>query len=462
MVHLSGTEKCRFSKILHYKKIMSENNTIKLQTDSILHVPLKSYEQDFTFIVNGKRYPTNKIISDLLSPKLSQNHISDPTANEFVINTKNKGDFQLILDLAQFDEIQINNQEEIFISEIFELLGTEKIKINLQKGEININNVIERIIQHEKSLFFYSTELSKEIDFFSEHFSKIEKEKNDQISNISLDTIFKIINNEKLELESEDELLFFINKLYEFDNKFSILYETVCFSYLTTEAIESFISIFDVDEMTRSVWESICRRLVLEIKENFEEKTASKHHYKNNKQKKQEKSHKNQKEIPFSGDIKEGIINYLRKESNINEEVKVTKSSGNCGSVDLLLKIGEESKSNNFGTKSRPNSWISFEFTKHQVKLSNYTIRTHSSWSTSWNPKQFVIEGSNDNNNWTKIDEQNNCQSLNEGNYIHTFSIKNTQNSEFFKFIRIRQTGPNWSGSHHLFINSIEFYGFLI
>ena len=67
---------------------------IQLQTASILHVPFSKYGKDFTFIVNGEEFHTSQIIADILSPKISQMRITDPTLLVFSINTHSKGDFQ--------------------------------------------------------------------------------------------------------------------------------------------------------------------------------------------------------------------------------------------------------------------------------------------------------------------------------------------------------------------------------
>ena len=79
--------------------------------------------------------------------------------------------------------------------------------------------------------------------------------------------------------------------------------------------------------------------------------------------------------------------------------------------------------------------------------------------------KSWVIEGSNDNQNWKKIDEHQNCNYLKGKSFVHLFSISKNQ-TESFKYLRIRQTGPNWyqnnDKDHHLCMSSIEFYGTLI
>lgn len=64
---------------------------IQLKTSSIMKVPLRTYNEDFKFIVNGEEIKTSRIISDLLSPKISQIHFVDSAIDTFTINTTNKG-----------------------------------------------------------------------------------------------------------------------------------------------------------------------------------------------------------------------------------------------------------------------------------------------------------------------------------------------------------------------------------
>ena len=92
-------------------------NSIKILTDSVLHIPLQKYDKDFTFIVNSKIYKTSSFIADLTSPIISSNHLIDPTLNEFTINTKSSGDFNLIINLIDFKPQEIKDDEFSFVIE---------------------------------------------------------------------------------------------------------------------------------------------------------------------------------------------------------------------------------------------------------------------------------------------------------------------------------------------------------
>ena len=80
---------------------------------------IDQYQKDFTFIVNGKRYSTSRIIADLLSPIITNNHFNDSTNEEFIINTSNDDDyFDDFLELAQFKKITLDSKKQILFSEI--------------------------------------------------------------------------------------------------------------------------------------------------------------------------------------------------------------------------------------------------------------------------------------------------------------------------------------------------------
>lgn len=148
----------------------------------------------------------------------------------------------------------------------------------------------------------------------------------------------------------------------------------------------------------------------------------------------------------------------MRKNSSIDEEINFTCSSHVNGDKNLLLQI--ENTTNKFYTRSQQDSWICFEFKKHRIIPTNYTIRSFTNSVDSHHPRNWIIEVSNDNKNWTTIDEQTDNSTLKGNNIVHTFPVKKTEES--FKFIRMRITGPNWYNNYRLYICSMEIYGKLI
>lgn len=63
------------------------NTLISLKIGPMPYVPFDNYPRDFTFIVNKEEYHTNKLIADILSKKISQIHLTDPTVDQYEVFT---------------------------------------------------------------------------------------------------------------------------------------------------------------------------------------------------------------------------------------------------------------------------------------------------------------------------------------------------------------------------------------
>lgn len=203
---------------------------IKLQTKSILNAPFQQYNKDFTFIINGERIKTSKFVADILSPKIAQMHLTDPTFDKFIIKTQYSGHPSYLLKLMNFNYNDIPISEAPFLSEVIDILGNNSIKIHEdnKKESITINNVFDLIQRHDHFKIYYANDLKDEIDFISEHFYEI-KDENEIFQELSLSTIQQILENPNLQLSSEDQLINFINFIYSKNPEYSVLYEYVEF-----------------------------------------------------------------------------------------------------------------------------------------------------------------------------------------------------------------------------------------
>ena len=87
-----------------------------INVKSIESIPFDKYEKNFTFIVNGKCYKTNRFIADILSPIVRKMHYTDETYSEFSFYTNDKNpdndNFESFLQLALFKSNQINHKQE--------------------------------------------------------------------------------------------------------------------------------------------------------------------------------------------------------------------------------------------------------------------------------------------------------------------------------------------------------------
>ena len=109
---------------------------------------------------------------------------------------------------------------------------------------ISEDNVIELLQKHEKQEYFYSNNIDEEIEYISLHFYKLCESQRAKLKNMKEDTINKIISNNKLHLKDENQLLHFLNEIYEErkDIKSRNLYEFVIFENVYEDMIEEFIT----------------------------------------------------------------------------------------------------------------------------------------------------------------------------------------------------------------------------
>ncbi|KAK8871571.1 hypothetical protein M9Y10_007304 [Tritrichomonas musculus] len=430
-------------------------NSIRLQLAAILQIPFQNYDKDFTFVVNSERFDTSTFAADLLSNKISKIHFTDPTLKEFSIDTETRGDFNKILNLLNFEIEEISDQDFPFLIEVVNSLEIDKIDINSSyEEEPTIDNIIGHIKKHQIHPEIYSKQLDADIQFFTSHFhelkAKLEREIDEGQTFIDDTIIEKVISDPKLKLESEEELLEFVNKLYMKDAKYSPLYEHVEFANVGAEGMKKFIEIFDFNDMTKSIWNSIVYRLEEPIQTD---KVKARHEY----VKEQCLIEIENKENEF-----DGIFNYLRNNGKINDEVRITFSSLAYGGTFGLLQYDDREQF--FETDDEPNSWICFEFKKHEVKPSGYIIRSYCQDNED-HPKSWKLEASKDGQSWVTLDSQTDNDSLNGGGRVKLFPITSIEHkNKPFKYLRIQQTGPTWysHSSHCLLMDSIEFYGKII
>ena len=412
--------------------------------------------------MNGKLFKTSRIVADLLSPKIAQMHFNDPTSCEYSIQTNENGDFQKILNLINFERIDILPNEIPYIHEILEILDNQSIQIYNKNPNviISLDYIFDNIQIHENYEKYFFDYFKKDIDYIALNFYKINEHQLLILKSLKLNTLEMIFNHPNLHLESEDQIVSIVNELYLKDTKYSVLYDCIDFQNVTKNKITEFFDIFNIQDITTETWRSLSfmiRNSSIESKDFIQNDDENLHHHKYLNFIKYEKS------LKFKG-----IINCLKNsyKNQINNGVKITSSSirsdDDDNSPQKVIEFDDLNKS--FASDDIPNSWICFDFGNKMINVKDYSIRSFDRSNNCGHLKSWVVEGSNDecdDKNWTVLDEQNDCNFLNGKNFVHTFHSKN-ENDEYYRFIRIKQTGPSWSGNNYLNINSVEFYGSLI
>lgn len=306
-----------------------------LSMKNIKGIPFQKYNKDFTFIVNGKRYITPRIVADILSPKVRKLHFTDSSMDEFYFETSNKNStdksdeeyFEDFLKLYNFDQIQLDENHRRLYSSYFYKLGNinEYFRLNPDfLKPISTDNAISRL----HSILEASNEISEEIDrqiinideiisFVASHFEEISKE---EMGDLPVEILLDILKSPNLKLLEEDSLLKFVIKLYAKDHLYSQLFSLIQLNNVSESMLESFIQTIKFEDVNCELWKSICGLVV-----------------KKSETQKSDNSRYHQKKIEFkefkyeNGHEFEGIMRYLTTKTggNIhdNKTIEITTNS---------------------------------------------------------------------------------------------------------------------------------------
>lgn len=211
--------------------------------------------------------------------------------------------------------------------------------------------------------------------------------------------------------------------------------------------------------MTSNLWQNVKHFISIASQESRENETRYV------KQDKEEK-------VTFSGsqdDRFKGIISKLgngnAKSAYQNKIIDITAASYHNSDTYHPSKALEYENnhyhSNDTGNYSKEGhtEWFCVDFKERKVKPSHYSIKSYP--SGSFNLQNWVLEGSNDGKSWKDLDTQNGNKSLEGSNKANTFEVPNSQNNQFYRYLRIRQTGVSTANDYRLIIASLEYFGLI-
>ena len=454
-------------------------------------------EEYFTFIIGEQTISLNRISAEFISPLVSHIHYSDPTLNSINydkiieehyehdnkdkninVNTKSH---QLHISQSHQEKLEkISNGESIEItsSEMDEflllsiLIGNEELynKINMERAKDcetrSVASLLKELEHYKYMRLIMRNEcvnFSSLIDNISQQFSSIEKEK---LFDISLCNLKRIISNEHFNIENEDDLLDIINDIFKshyeqeeqylYEEELDIIhfYEHIDVSKLSEDKFEEYIIQLRASEMTEDIWCHIRARII-----------NKGHGTQDSPNKSLTKS--NQNEIFYNGGSDprfEGIIHQLTEEAggNVHDKgvVNVTASSEYIDGDRNPKNVVDFDSYKWFRSQGNPNSWLEYDFKERKVKPTHYSIKSKPYGKDDHHPMHWVIEGSNDRSEWKTLDTRSGETCLRGRCLVHTFEIQEQlSDNDYFRYLRIRQTGKNANNSNDLGFTSLEYFG---
>lgn len=483
---------------------MMSTKSIKLSSDGLKNIVPSACgeESQFSFVFGEKKIKMNSIFAQFISPAVSRLIRSDPTITELSYDgddsfssvqfKKNLSDdvLSLLTQISSGYTIEVDSEQSIKLRMIAILLDNEELfkkltevfptELNDRSIDLYLQDLQFCNSQYKQKLQSCSFNCFTDehiIEYIASHFYSIDE---DKLLQLPRPILYTIITHKKLKLKNEDSLFSFIQKIFsnenydlEFDEdeeeddrfedseEISILsfYEAIDFSSLSPSKFQEFVENFKSSKMTKTLW----RKLYPCFYTNYT-KTSQKYSDRY-LSKDQLFEYKN------DGNAFNGIIHYLSEEcgGNVSDKgvVKVTSSPTNGNDVEAKYVVDFEDQLHYFQSKNEPNSWIKYEFVNAKVKPSHYSIKTRPDGGKGDNhPKNWVIEGSNTDNgfDWKILDSRNEVTELDDGNKCCTFNVQLMLNDdESYRFLRLRQTGPNTQNGNYYFLTlaGLEFFGVL-
>jgi hypothetical protein len=417
----------------------------------------------FEIVFDGNKIECNRFQAAFISDAICRVFCANSSVDRFEV-TGYSGDPAVCEQLSRLmngSAIVINENNCKDLEALCRILENDElldqiIEFRIGKEDLCISNCISRLKAKQE----LGSNIHEELEFIACSFHEFDSDYFEKLRALDLETLERILSSENLCLNDEDTLVEFISSLGQ---EYSSLYNCVECQYLTRSGIEMLLSFLSLEQINYAGWDSICRRLRIEVPRT---NVLGKRFKGGGSIYKQHTI----LDLPYSeGKPFEGIINYLTVEcdGNVHEKGIVTITTSDAES-NLPRSIGEEFRENDFVklveygerkswfSKNLPNSWVCFDFREKSVSVSSYTISSGLNWAGY--PLKWELEGSTDGQQWKLIDRRE-TQDLGQDYAIGTFEC--SESEEFFRFVRLRQTGKDSLDCDSLRLSGVEFFGVL-
>ena len=172
-------------------------------------------------------------------------------------------------------------------------------------------------------------------------------------------------------------------------------------------------------------------------------------------------------DTPLKSQQYSGILTYLTRKfgGNVHDKgiVNVTGSSIRIEDEDEFQPkdAADFSRLSSYQANgSQENAWLCYDFKDRKVIPKAYVIRSQGAGQGGYHPKSWVVEVSSDGSSWQVVDRRNNDHSLDGYHLTNLFTVSEIP-SQSFRFVRLRQTGPNHDGTYHFGLSGFEIFGTL-
>jgi hypothetical protein len=396
--------------------------------------------KDFTFKVNGEYFIMSRFQAEFISPSVSSLVRSDGTVDEFEINRTGAEDcFHLFSSLADGKSISIpTSQLRLFSLLCSDLGNKELIELLTPNEPPSIANIPDRLQLNATD---------SDIGYACKHFTSLDH------SLFSVELLRTMLTDHRLLIESEDWLLTVLKSLIAKDNSYESLIDTIECQYLSESLMKEFCEFLDPISLSRMAWESICRRLCLEV-----HPASSNHRLRVSPERRIDFDSRK----PFDGILFHLFQNCGRNphhEGLVSVSAPDAQSKCSFPCEDL---ISHESKSGKWWATNNSNvpHYLQIDFKELQICPSAYSVKAHnSSCATGYFIRSWEFEGSTDGLNWECLDRHCNSTDLSQNDAVASYYISN---SSVFRYLRFRMVGQTSNETWHFTLQQFEVFGRLL
>jgi hypothetical protein len=392
------------------------------------------------FIVGNSSYECSKFQASFLSPRVTSLLLNDATLSEYEIEgvgpCTDGFSFRDVLPLCHGGVISVTDSNYEFVTavakglrnrEMFETL----IEFKFSHLEKNVANVLLRVL---KGKFFDSCS-SEDIEYLASHYYEIDES---LLKSLDMEELRRIVSSPSLRVKDEDSFLGFMLHLFPSDSRFLGYVRS---EYLSPEGIDRLLNAVSSDNIDRSIWASICRRLRFPV--SVTSLPASR----------------------FAGCRFEldpsrpftGIISHLSSISGGNIHTKgAVMISASSNFRNHCYQVADDGWNGFWYSDNLANSWIQFDFRERKISLTNYTIK--SGGNIANHLFHWSIEGSNNGSSWITVDHRDIEDALGTRK-VKSYACVSSESTSFYRFLRLIQTGLNSSRNNYLMLGNLEFFG---
>jgi hypothetical protein len=331
----------------------------------------------------------------------------------------------------------------------------------------------------QSTQFSYQKHLNQAISIAAKQFKNIDFS---ILRDLPSFILSQIINSAELVVPNESYLFTIVKQLIAVNQHNQTLLSKIQLPFVDSNLIKDFFEQFEIENLDQELFEQIKKRLYLdvfiqsddiptgrweeqptlfdlkEIKEIFQtldEFFQTKENRSSNLKQLidenisfKKKKEKQIKDIQFIQNSRDGIVSFLKNKfgSDIVKSI-VFGCSSTGGSIEYIFDWTD----NSWNPSNTQNSWFCVHFNHLKISLSGYRLKAY---DQSNRPTGWKLEGSNDQKQWTLIDQRN--DELNNSDVENSFSV---QSSDFFSTFKFTQTKINGNNNWLFYVKSVEFFG---